>query len=133
MNGRRLVSSGGPWEESVGYSRAVRVGDRVWVAGTTAALADGVVGGDDPAAQAREAWRRVLAALEEAGAGPQHVVRTRTYLVAAADADRVGGVHGELFGGPTGSRPASTMVVVAALVRPDLLVEVEAEAVVHDT
>lgn len=131
MSARRTVSSANPWEPVVGYSRAVRVGSHVWVAGTTAAAADGgaPVGGDDAYAQTAEALRRVLAALAEVGAGPGDVVRTRMYVT---DIDRwpeVGRAHGEVFGT---ARPASTMVQVSRLIEPGLLVEVEAEAWVED-
>ncbi|SDR99464.1 Enamine deaminase RidA, house cleaning of reactive enamine intermediates, YjgF/YER057c/UK114 family [Friedmanniella luteola] len=128
MSGRRLVSSGGPWEDVVGYSRAVRVGDLVLVAGTTAAAdGGGAVGGDDVAAQTREALRRVALALEQAGARLSDVVRTRIYVT---DIDRwpeVGQVHGEVF---ADIRPAATMVEVSRLIDPALLVEIEADAVV---
>lgn len=131
MTTRRTVSSANPWEAVVGYSRAVRVGRHVWVAGTTAAAPDGgaPVGGDDAYAQTVEALRRVLAALAQVGAGPSDVVRTRMYVT---DIDRwadVGRAHGEVFGA---ARPASTMVEVSRLIQPGLLVEVEAEAWVGD-
>jgi enamine deaminase RidA (YjgF/YER057c/UK114 family) len=122
---RRLVSSGSPYEPTIGFSRAVRVGDRVLVAGTAPTMPDG---GDPPAdayGQARRALEIVVAALAEAGARPEHVVRTRTFLTSAADWEEVGRAHGEVFGDV---RPASTMVVVAALLDPRWLVEIEAEA-----
>jgi enamine deaminase RidA (YjgF/YER057c/UK114 family) len=127
MSARRAVSSANPFEPVVGYSRAVRVGQHVWVAGTTAAAPDGgsPVGGDDAYAQTVEALRRVLAALAQVGANPADVVRTRMYVT---DIDRwveVGRAHGEVFGTV---RPASTMVEVSRLIQPGLLVEVEAEA-----
>jgi len=125
---RRTFGSGGPWEEIYGYSRAVRVGDIVHVAGTTAALPDGgVEGGADVAAQARVVFDRIEAALAQAGARLADVVRTRMYVVPGVDTDAVGRVHGERF---AHIRPASTLVVVHALVRADLLVEIEAEAIV---
>ncbi len=125
--GRRNYGSGGPWEELYGYSRAVRVGDRVHVAGTTAALpGGGVAGGADAAAQARAVFDRIEAALAQAGARLADVVRTRMYVVPGVDTDAVGRVHGERF---AQVRPASTLVVVHALVRPDLLVEIEVEAI----
>lgn len=123
---RRRVSSGSPWEPQVGFSRAVRVGERVWVAGTAPIWPDGSCP-DDAAAQARRCWEIVLTALNEAGAEAAHVVRTRSYLTDAADAEAVGAVHGEIFGDV---RPASTMVVVAALLDPRWRVEVEAEALI---
>ncbi len=131
MTTRQRVSSANPWEAVVGYSRAVRVGQHVWVAGTTAAAPDGgaPVGGDDAHAQTVEALRRVLAALAQVGASPADVVRTRMYVT---DIDRwadVGRAHGEVFG-EVG--PASTMVEVSRLIQPGLLVEVEAEAWVGD-
>lgn len=128
MTPRQLVSSGAAWEPVVGYSRAVRAGAWVAVAGTTAAMdGGGAVGGDDAAAQAREALRRIAAALEQAGARLEHVVRTRIYLTDISRWEEVGRVHGEVFGL---IRPASTMVEVNRLIDPVLLVEVEADAVV---
>ena len=122
------MSSGAVWEPLVGYSRAVRVGPWVSVAGTTAALPDGgAVGGHDAAEQTREAIRRIASALEAAGAGLEHVVRTRIYVTDISRWEEVGRAHGEFFGD---IRPASTMVQVAALIDPALLVEVEADAVV---
>ena len=123
---RRHVSSGGPWEGAYGYSRAVTVGDACFVAGTTDAGPDGESRNPgDAAAQARACFGVVESALVEAGFRLEDVVRTRMYLVDAADSDAVAAVHGELFGHV---RPAATLVVVAALMRPSLLVEVEAEA-----
>ena len=128
MTSRQLVSSGAVWEPLVGYSRAVRVGPWVSVAGTTAAAeGGGAVGGDDPAAQTREALRRIVAALTQVGAGIEHVVRTRMYVTDIRRWEEVGRAHGEVFGLV---RPASTMVEVSRLIDPALLVEVEADAVV---
>jgi enamine deaminase RidA (YjgF/YER057c/UK114 family) len=128
MTERQLVSSGAVWEPVVGYSRAVRVGPWVSVAGTTAAAdGGGAVGGDDVGAQAREALRRVVAALEQVGAGPEHVVRTRIYVTDISRWEEVGRAHGEVFGGV---RPATSMVEVSRLIDPALLVEIEADAVV---
>ncbi len=123
---RRQVASGGPWEARAGYARAVAVGDACFVSGTTDAGPDGesLHPGDAPA-QVRAAFAIVAAALEEAGFAVEDVVRTRMYLTDPADADAVAAVHGELFGRV---RPAATLVVVARLIRPSLLVEVEAEA-----
>ena len=122
---RQLVSSGSPWEPVIGFSRAVRIGDRILVSGTAPIWPDGNVD-PDPGEQARRCIEIMLAALAEAGAGPEHVVRTRTYLTDADYADRVGKVHGEIFGSV---RPASTMVVVAGLLDERWKVECEAEAV----
>lgn len=127
---RRVHSSGAPWEPIVGYSRAVRVGNHIHVSGTAAVDGQGnVVGGADPAAQMRQCLRTAVAALEALGAGVQHVVRTRIYVVDIRDWEVIGRVHGEVFGAV---RPATSMVQVAALIRPDLLVEVEVEAIVAD-
>jgi putative acetyltransferase len=123
---RLLVASGSPFEATVGYSRAVRVGDRVEVAGTTALSADGVVP-DDAADQARRCLEIIGDALTLAGASLVDVVRTRMYLTDAADFPAVGDVHGEVFGDV---RPVATAVVVAGLVDPRLKVEIEVEAAV---
>lgn len=126
MNERRLVSSGAKWEPVVGYSRAVRVGPWVSVAGTTAATPDGgAVGGADPAEQTREAIRRIAAALDQVGAGLEHVVRTRMFVTDISRWGEIGRAHGEFF---ASIRPASSMVQVVALIDPSLLVEVEADA-----
>jgi enamine deaminase RidA (YjgF/YER057c/UK114 family) len=125
---RQRVSSGAAWEPVVGYSRAVRVGPWVAVSGTTAAAeGGGAVGGDDVAAQTREALRRIVLALEEVGAGVQDVVRTRIFVTDISRWQEVGRVHGEVFGDV---RPATSMLQVSALIDPALLVEVEADAVV---
>ena len=125
---RQRISSGAVWEPVVGYSRAVRVGSWVSVAGTTAAAdGGGAVGGDDIAAQTREALRRIVLALEEVGSGVQDVVRTRIFVTDISRWEEVGRVHGEVF---ADVRPATSMVEVSALIDPALLVEVEADAVV---
>ena len=128
MTERQLVPAGVAWEAVVGYSRAVRVGQWVSVAGTTAAAeGGGAVGGDDVAAQAREALRRIAAALEQVGAGLPDVVRTRMFVTDISRWEEVGRAHGEVFGS---IRPASSMVEVSSLIDPALLVEIEADAVV---
>lgn len=126
MNARQLVSSAAPWESVVGYSRAVRVGNWVSVAGTTAADPEGgAVGGDDIGEQTREAIRRVAAALERAGMGLEQVIRTRIFVTDISRWEEVGRAHGEFFGS---IRPAATLVEVSALIDPALLVEIEADA-----
>ncbi|HKF15794.1 MAG TPA: RidA family protein [Candidatus Dormibacteraeota bacterium] len=123
---RKLISSGSPYERSIGFSRAVRVGDRVLVAGTAPVWPDGACD-PDAGAQAARCLEIILAALAEAGAGPEHVVRTRTYITNAEHSAAVGAEHGRVFGQV---RPASTMVVVAGLLDARWKVEIEAEAVV---
>ena len=123
---RRRVSSGGPWEASAGYARAVAVGDSCWISGTTDAGPDGAsLHPGDAAGQARAAFAIVEGALGEAGFTLDEVVRTRMYIVDPGDVDAVARVHGEIF---KHVRPAATLVVVARLMTPSLLVEVEAEA-----
>ena len=128
MNERRVFASGAVWEPVFGYSRAVRVGSAVFVSRTTAAAdGGGAVGGDDVGAQTREALRRVVAALAQAGAEPEDVVRTRVFVTDIDRWEEVGRVHGEVFGDV---RPATTMVEVSRLIDPALLVEIEADAIV---
>ena len=123
---RRLISSGGPWEEATGYSRAVVVGDSCWVAGTTDAGPDGTsLHPGDPTAQARAALATIERALAEASFALADVVRTRLFITDMARAAEVLAVHGEIFGA---IRPASTIVEVAALIHPSLMVEIEADA-----
>ncbi len=123
---RQLVSSGSPYEEPIGFSRAVRVGDRVIVAGTAPTWPDGHVD-PDVEVQADRCIEIMLAALGEAGAAADDVVRTRTYLVEAADWEAAGRAHGRSFGS---ARPASTMVVVTGFLDPRWKVEMEAEAII---
>ena len=124
--GHRRISSGGPWESVAGYSRAVVVGDSCWVAGTTDAGPDGVSEHPgDVAAQARAVFGIIGAALAEGGFTLADVVRTRMFVLDMAVADELSAVHGEVFGE---IRPAATMVAVAGLMHPSLLVEIEADA-----
>ena len=125
MTGRQYISSGSPFEAQVGFSRAVRVGDRVLVAGTAPIWPDGSCR-PGAADQAHRCLEIMAAALAEAGSGPDDVVRTRIYLTSADDAGEVGAVHAAHFGTV---RPAATMVVVSALLDPRWHVEMEAEAV----
>jgi enamine deaminase RidA (YjgF/YER057c/UK114 family) len=125
MTGRQYISSGSPFETQVGFSRAVRVGDRVLVAGTAPIWPDGSCR-PGAADQAHRCLEIMAAALAEAGSGPDDVVRTRIYLTSADDAGEVGAVHAAHFGTV---RPAATMVVVSALLDPRWRVEMEAEAV----
>ncbi len=125
---RELFSSGTPWEPIVGYSRAVRVGSRIWISGTTATDArGGIVGKDDPYLQAKQAIANIERALMQAGAGLADVVRTRIYVRDITQWEAIGRAHGEAFGA---IRPATAMLEVSRLIDPDMLVEIEADAVV---
>jgi enamine deaminase RidA (YjgF/YER057c/UK114 family) len=123
---RRHARSGSPYEDAMGFSRAVRVGNTVAVAGTAPIWPDGHVD-PDPAVQARRCWEIALAALAELGGRPGDVIRTRMYVVSPDVAEAAGAVHGEIFGDV---RPASTMVVVAGLLDPRWWIEIELDAIV---
>lgn len=127
---RQLVSSGGPWEEVVGYSRAVRVGNHISVSGTTAAEPDGTVfGGNDGYLQARRCFEIIARALAEAGASMADVVRTRMFVTDISRWEEFSRAHAEFF---RDVRPAATMVQVSGLMTPEMLIEIEVDAVVQD-
>jgi enamine deaminase RidA (YjgF/YER057c/UK114 family) len=130
VTGRRLFSSGSPYEPVLGFSRAVAVGPHIFVAGTAPIVPDGADPPPDAYGQARRCLEIVMNVLREAGAGPEHVVRTRLYLTRRGDFEEVARAHGELF---ADIRPVNTVIVVSGFIDPRWLVEVEAEALLTES
>lgn len=130
MTDRTRASSGSPYEATIGFCRAIRVGDRIIVSGTAPVEPDGASTPGDAEAQAERCLAIIVAAIEQLGGGAEDVVRTRMYLTDPSDAEGVGRAHGRWFGD---IRPASTMLVVAALLRSEWRVEIEAEAVIESS
>jgi enamine deaminase RidA (YjgF/YER057c/UK114 family) len=129
MTQRQNFTSGGAWEVNFGYSRAVRIGNHIAVSGTTAGGADGEAASDDAYEQTKVILNKIIAVLAEAGGRPQDIVRTRAFVTNIEDLEAVGRAHGEVFAEIC---PCATMVEITRLVSPDLLVEIEADAILSD-